>query len=130
MTRTAIRTKNAPPPAGTYSQAISATGRFLFISGQTPRTLDGVRLTGSPFLEQARRALENLQAIAMAAELSLNDAVKVTVYLRNLSDAPEFDRIYTEYVSKEPLPARTLVQSAFGTFDIEIDAILHQSDER
>jgi 2-iminobutanoate/2-iminopropanoate deaminase len=60
---------------------------------------------------------------ANAAGLSLKDAVRVGVFLRNPADAKEFDAIYREYVA-EPFPVRTLTQSNFAGFDIEVDAVL------
>jgi len=125
MSVEALNTTQAPPPKGAYNQAI-ACGNFVFLSGQTPRDLEGRRLSHLPFESQARRALDNLEAVAEAGGLSLKDAVKVTVYLRDPSNAAAFDAIYRDYVS-EPWPARTLVQSSFIDFDLEIDAILFNS---
>lgn len=123
MSRHVISTASAPPPAGTYSQAVRVEGALVFISGQTPRTPDGLRLVGAPFDEQVRQTLDNIEAIARAAGLSLQDAVKVNVFLRNLNDKVIFDKIYGEYVG-DLAPARTLTQSTFVDFDIEVDAIL------
>jgi 2-iminobutanoate/2-iminopropanoate deaminase len=122
-TRRAISTIEAPAPAGPYSQAISAEGRFVFLAGQTPRTKDGRRISDAPFTEQARLALDNLEAVARATGLSLRHAVKITVYLRSLSDISAFNEVFAEYIG-DPPPARTLIQSNFTDFDIEIDAIL------
>jgi len=55
--------------------------------------------------------------------LSLTDAVRVGVFLKNPADAKEFDAIYAEYVG-DPLPVRTLTQSSLVGFDIEVDAVL------
>jgi reactive intermediate/imine deaminase len=121
-TRKAFSSERTPPPAGTYSVAIQAQG-LVFLSGQTPRDRDNVRHGDKPFEVQARMALDNLEAAANAAGLSLTDAVKVSVFLKNPSDAKAFDAIYARYVS-EPPPARTLVQSNFEGFDIEVDAVL------
>lgn len=122
MTIVAVSTDQAPKPNGTYNQAV-ACGNLVFLSGQTPRDLEGNRLSHLKFDAQARQALDNLQAVAKASGLSLGNCVKVTVYLRDLANAREFDLIYREYVS-EPCPARTLVQSSFVDFDLEVDAIL------
>jgi 2-iminobutanoate/2-iminopropanoate deaminase len=121
----AINTDRAPKPKGAYNQAI-ACGNLIFLSGQTPRDLKGQALSDLPFGMQARRALDNLEAVAKSGNLSLGNAVKVTVYLRNLSNAAAFDEIYRSYIS-EPWPARTLVQSSFIDFELEIDAILFGS---
>jgi 2-iminobutanoate/2-iminopropanoate deaminase len=125
-TRKAFSNERTPPPAGTYSVAIQAQG-LVFLSGQTPRDRDNVRHGDKPFDVQARMALDNLEAAANAAGLSLKDAVKVGVFLKNPSDAKAFDAIYAEYVS-DPPPARTLVHSNFAGFDIEVDAVLLPRD--
>ena len=122
--RKAIVTENAPPPAGTYSQAIVGEGKLVFVSGQTPRLLDGTRLNkDASFEEQATLALKNLEAVAQAAGVSLRThGAKVTVYLTNLEDKHVFDQVYSTFVGDIP-PARAIVQSSFLSFDIEIDAI-------
>ena len=125
MKRTAFHSPAAPPAAGTYSQAIQV-GDLVFLAGQTPRDANGVRHGDKPFAEQAKMALDNLEAVANAAGLSLRHAAKVNVYLRNPADAKEFDEIYRTYVG-DPPPARTLTQSNFAGFDIEVDAILSRN---
>ena len=122
MNRKAFTSDKTPPPAGSYSVAIEANG-FVFLAGQTPRDRDNVRHGDKPFAVQARMAMDNLEAAANAAGLSLKDAVRVGVFLRNPADAKEFDAIYREYVS-EPFPVRTLTQATFAGFDIEVDAVL------
>ncbi|HWJ36734.1 MAG TPA: Rid family hydrolase [Steroidobacteraceae bacterium] len=121
----AISTERAPKPKGAYNQAIGC-GDLVFLSGQTPRDLDGRRLSHLSFDAQARKALDNLEAVARSGNLSLSHAVKVTVYLRDLSNAAAFDAVYRDYIS-EPWPARTLVQSSFIDFELEVDAILFRS---
>lgn len=120
--RKQIVAAKVPAPAGTYSTAIRANG-FVFISGQTPRRLDGSRPAGASFHTQARLTLDNLECIANAAGLSLRDAVKVDVFLKDLSHKAVFDSIYAAYVGLEA-PTRTLVQSNFGDFELEVSAIL------
>jgi enamine deaminase RidA (YjgF/YER057c/UK114 family) len=122
MTRKAFTSDRTPPPAGSYNVAVEAGG-LVFLAGQTPRDRDNVRHGDKPFAVQARMALDNLEAAARAAGLSLRHAVRVGVFLRNPADVKEFDAIYREYVS-EPFPVRTLTQSNFAGFDIEVDAVL------
>jgi 2-iminobutanoate/2-iminopropanoate deaminase len=124
--RESFASSDAPPPAGTYSVAVKAKG-LVFLAGQTPRDVHNVRHGDKPFDEQARLTLQNLEAAANAAGLSLKDAVKVNVFLKRPSDAQAFDAVYAMYVG-DPPPARTLVQSTFIDFDIEIDAILDAGD--
>ncbi|GLY69895.1 RidA family protein [Amycolatopsis taiwanensis] len=120
--RRPVRTPDAPPPAGTYSQAIIAGG-FVFVSGQTPRLPDGTRLTESPFDVQARQALRNLEAVAQSAGSSLRHATMVTVYLRDAGNRTVFDEIYREFVGS-PFPARAIVQSDLFGMEVEITAVL------
>lgn len=122
MTRKAFTSDVAPLPAGTYSIAMQAGG-LVFLAGQTPRDRSNRRHGDAPFAVQAKMTLENLEAAAKAAGLSLKNAVKVSVFLKNPADAKEFDAIYAAYVA-DPPPVRTLTQSDFVGFDIEVDAIL------
>jgi 2-iminobutanoate/2-iminopropanoate deaminase len=119
--RDPIHTDDAPPPAGAYSQAIRH-GDLVWIAGQTPRTSDGERLDGQPFVPQARQALRNVDAVARAAGSSLARAISVTVFLRRPDDRFEFDQVWREMVV-DPFPARAIVQSDLPGFDIEISAV-------
>ena len=123
MTRTAFTSDRTPPPAGSYSVAMEAGG-LVFLAGQTPRDRENVRHGDKPFAVQARIALDNLEAAANAAGLSLKDAVRVGVFLSDPgTQAKEFDAIYREYIA-EPFPVRTTTQSDLPGFDVEVDAIL------
>lgn len=122
MTRKAFISNTGALPIGSYSSAVEAGG-LVFLAGQTPRDRENIRYGDKPFAFQARMALDNLEAAANAAGLSLKDAVRVGVFLRDPANAKEFDAIYKEYVS-EPWPARTLTQSNLSGFDIEVDAVL------
>jgi len=120
----AISTPAAPAAIGTYSQAIRA-GETVYISGQIPLDPTTGTLIEGSFQERVRQVFMNLGAIASAAGLSLNDAVKVTVFLKDLARFNELNEEMATHFNK-PYPARAVVQvSALprGT-DIEIDAIL------
>jgi reactive intermediate/imine deaminase len=119
--RIPIRSDGAPPAGGPYSQAIRSGG-FLFLAGQGPFRPDGSRVEGS-FEEQARQTFRNLEAVAAAAGASLADAVRVGVYLRDMSNFPALNRIYPEFF-RDPMPARTTIQSDLPGFEIEVDAVL------
>jgi 2-iminobutanoate/2-iminopropanoate deaminase len=122
--RTPVRSDAAPPPGGPYSQAIRSGG-FLFLAGQGPFRADGSKVEGS-FEEQARQTLSNLEAVAQAAGASLADAVRVGVYLRDMSNFPAMNKVYTEFF-RDPMPARTTIQSDLPGFEIEVDAVLAMS---
>ena len=122
--RIPIRSDAAPPP-GPYSQAIRSGG-FLFLAGQGPFRPDGSKVEGS-FEEQARQTFSNLEAVAAAAGASLADAVRVGVFLRDMSNFPALNRIYIEFF-RDPMPARTTIQSDLPGFEIEVDAVLAIGD--
>ncbi|MEM2179622.1 MAG: RidA family protein [Nitrososphaeria archaeon] len=122
MSKDIIRTKNAPTPIGPYSQAIKA-GNFLFISGQGPiDPKTGKKIVGD-IKEQTRQVLENIKSILEAVGLTLENVVKVNVYLKNINDFPKMNEVYKEYFKTNP-PARTTVQAIPpADIDVEIDAI-------
>jgi reactive intermediate/imine deaminase len=119
--RTPFSSKDAPPAGGPYSQAIRSGG-FLFLAGQGPFRPDGSKVESS-FEDQARQTFRNLEAVAAAAGASLADAVRVGVYLRDMSNFPMMNKVYAEFM-RDPMPARTTIQSDLPGFDIEVDAVI------
>ncbi len=118
-----IHSSDAPAAIGPYSQAIRAGGA-VYLSGQTPlEPATGALVHG--FEQQVHRVFRNLRAVAIAAGCTLDDAVKVTVYLTNLDDFPKLNAIMPEYFA-QPFPARTTVQvSALPkAAQVEVDVIL------
>ena len=122
MVKEVFKTNRAPAPIGPYSQAVRA-GSLLFISGQGPiDPKTGKKVIGD-IKEQTRQVLENIKVILEAAGLTLENVVKVNVYLRNMSDFPKMNEVYKEYFKENP-PARTTVQAIPpADIDVEIDAI-------
>jgi enamine deaminase RidA (YjgF/YER057c/UK114 family) len=76
------------------------------------------------FDEQARQAFRNLEAAARAAGSTLADAVRVGVYLRDMSDFAAMNAVFAEFVP-EPSPVRTTIQSDLPGIAIEVDAVLY-----
>jgi reactive intermediate/imine deaminase len=122
--KTAIQTREAPGAIGTYSQAVRA-GDTLYLSGQIG--LDPATMQMAEGVEaQTHRVFRNLAAVADAAGLSLDQAVRMTVYLTDLAHFARVNEIMAQYV-REPYPARAAVGVAAlprGAL-VEIDAILH-----
>jgi reactive intermediate/imine deaminase len=116
-----VRSDEAPPPAGPYSQAIRSGG-LLFLAGQGPFDASGARV-GETVAEQTRQTLENLDAVARAAGASLQQAVRVGVYLSDLAFFAEMNEVYRAFFH-EPYPARTTIQSDLVGMDVEIDAVV------
>jgi reactive intermediate/imine deaminase len=122
--RTSVTTTDAPEAIGPYSQAVREGGT-LWCSGQLG--LDPVRgtLVSQDTAEQARQALQNLDAICREAGTSLAKAVRCTVYLVDLADFAAVNAIYADFF-EEPYPARATVQVVALPKGgrVEIDAIV------
>jgi reactive intermediate/imine deaminase len=124
MSRKIIHTDNAPAAVGTYSQAVRV-GDLVFISGQIPFVPATMEVVHGDFAARARQVFANLEAIAGASGGSLNDAVKLTIFLTDLDNFATVNEVMAEYCD-EPYPARAAVQVAAlpKGVDIEADAIL------
>jgi reactive intermediate/imine deaminase len=121
MPRSPVRSQEAPPPSGGYSQGI-VVGELLFLAGQGPYDSSGNRV-GSTVSEQVRQVLENLDAVARAAGGSLRNAVRLGMYISDMAHFDEMDAEYRRFFS-DPMPARTTVQSDLVGFDVEGDAVV------
>lgn len=124
MSKQNIHTDRAPAAVGTYSQAIKA-GSLVFLSGQIPLVPETMEIVDGDFTTRARQVFENLKAVAEEAGGSLNDAVKLTIFLTDLGNFAAVNEVMAEYCD-EPYPARAAVQvSALPKgVDVEADAIL------
>ncbi|MGI5183641.1 RidA family protein [Dactylosporangium sp. CA-152071] len=123
MPKRTVMTDQAAPPGGPYSHAVAA-GDTIYLAGAIPALPDGTRVTG-PFEEQARAAFRNLAAVAAACGASLDQAVRVGVYLRDFTDFPAMNAIYAEFFGPDNLPVRTTIPVPLVGFDIEVDAVLY-----
>lgn len=123
MDRKIIRSEDAPAPIGPYSQAVEAGG-FVFCSGQIPLDPKTGKLVQGDTAAQTRRVLENFDAVLKAAGSSLDQAVKLTVYLTDLGEFENLNKVLAERFPKEP-PARAVVQVAAlpKNASIEMDLI-------
>ncbi|HUN78825.1 MAG TPA: Rid family detoxifying hydrolase [Solirubrobacteraceae bacterium] len=122
--REIVQAAGAPAAIGPYSHAVSCAG-LLFCSGQIPLDPETGELVGESAAEQARRCLESLQAVCVAAGGSLGDAVRLTIYMTDLGDFGEINDVYASFFAADP-PARVTVQVAGlprGAL-VEIDAIV------
>ena len=127
MAKEIIKTDKAPQAIGTYSQAVRHQG-LVFISGQIPLVPDTMEIVEGGVEAQIRRVFENLSAICSVADGSLDDIVKLTVFLTDLANFPQVNAIMGQYFSA-PYPARAAVEvSALPRgVDVEMDAILATS---
>lgn len=118
-----VQTDKAPQAIGPYSQAIKCNG-MVFVSGQIPLKPDTMELLMGSISEQTRLVMGNLSKILETAGTSLEKVVKTTVYLKDLNDFDEVNKVYGEFFSSHK-PARACVQVSRLPKDvgIEIDAI-------
>ena len=120
----AIATDKGPKAIGPYSQAVKANG-FIHTAGQIPFDPATGQLVGGDIAQQTARVLENLKAIVEAAGSSLDQAVKATVYLKDMNDFTAMNEVYGRYFSRNP-PARSTVEVSRLPRDVrvEIDLIV------
>jgi len=125
MTKKIIETNKAPQAIGTYSQAVQACN-LLFSSGQIALHPESGEMINDSFAVEAKQVFENVKGIAEAASLSLDAAVKLTIYLTDLKDFAELNEIMSSYFA-EPFPARAAIQVAAlpRGATIEVDAIFN-----
>lgn len=118
-----IATENAPGAIGPYSQAVK-TGNLVFCSGQIPIDPKTGEFISDDVAEQTEQVLKNLSAVLTAAGTNLNNVVKTTVFLADMSDFTAMNEVYSKFFS-ENKPARATVQAARLPKDarVEIECI-------
>lgn len=122
--KTIINTDNAPSAIGTYSQAVKVNNT-VYLSGQIPLLPESMEVISQDFAEQAHQVFKNLTAVCEAAGGSLNDMVKVNIFLIDLSQFATVNEIMSQYF-EQPYPARAAVQVSRLPKDvaIEIDGVM------
>jgi 2-iminobutanoate/2-iminopropanoate deaminase len=122
--REAVQAPAAPAAVGPYSHAVRSGG-LLFCSGQIPLDPESGEIVGASAAEQARRCLENLQAVCAAAGTTLQRALRLTVHMTDLGAFAAVNEVYATFFGAEP-PARVtvgVVALPRGA-QVEIDAIV------
>lgn len=121
-----IATDNAPAAVGTYSQAVQ-TGNLVFLSGQIPLDPKTMELKEG-FAEQTHQVFKNLQAVVEAAGGTMDQIIKLNIFVMDLANFATLNEIMAEYFS-QPYPARAAVQVAGlpKGADVEMEAILDLS---
>ncbi len=126
MTRQVIQTNLAPAPVGPYNQAIVATGKMLFVSGQISidPTTNQLAHNGD-VAKQTELVMSNLAAILQTAGATFGDIVKTGVFLKDMNDFATVNEVYARYFDEATAPARACVEVARLPKDVlvEIDCI-------
>ena len=123
MSKTVIQTQHAPKAIGTYSQGIIFQN-LVFTSGQIPINPGNGKLVENDFKLEVSQVLKNLNAVLQEGGSSLSSAIKLTVFLTDLSFFPEVNEVFNDYFPNEP-PARSAVQVSALPMGarIEIEAV-------
>lgn len=120
-----VKTDKAPASRGPYSQAVRCGG-FLFVSGQVPVDLAGNPVGVGDISAQTHQVIRNLRGVLEGAGATLDDVLKVTVYLQDMAEWPLMNAVYAEYFKTDP-PARAAVQTDFSGLKnhwrIEMEAV-------
>lgn len=125
MSRDPVSTDRAPAAIGPYSQAVRATGGTVWLSGQIPLDTATGELVGGDIAAQTRRVFDNLAAVCAAAGGSLDDVVRVGIYVMDLADFAQVNAVMAEYF-QAPYPARSTIQVAGlpRGARVEVDAVM------
>lgn len=118
MSKEVINTDSAPAAIGPYSQAVRS-GDLVFLSGQIPLVPGTMELVSEDIDEQARQVFKNLRAVAVAAGGSLDQLIKVNLYLTDLGNFAKVNEVMEEFFTA-PFPAR----AAVGVADLPRGAAL------
>ncbi len=126
MSKTAVSTDKAPAAIGPYSQAIQ-TGHMIYTSGQVALDPVSGQIVAGGIQEQTSRVFENLKAVLAAGGSDLQNVIKTTVFLKNMSDFAAMNEIYARYLAPAGAvaPARSTVEVARLPKDslVEIEVI-------
>jgi len=124
MSREIIHTDLAPAAIGTYSQAVRY-GDLVFLSGQIPLDPASGEIVEGSFEDRVRRVFDNLSAVCEASGGSLDQIIKLTIFLTDMGNFPQVNAVMGEYFA-EPYPARAAVGVASlpKAVDVEMEAVL------
>ena len=117
--RNVIKTENAPSAVGTYSQGIS-TDNIIFTAGQIPLDPSTGEVIEGDFKTRVRRVLLNIDGILVEAGSSLSNAVKLTVFMMDLSRFSELNEVFLEFFEEDP-PARSALEVSKLPLGVDVE---------
>lgn len=122
-----INSDKAPSPIGPYNHSVQV-GDFLFISGQIPFNQAKNELVTSGIQDETKQVMENLSAIITEAGFSFEQAVKATIFIRDMDNFSLINEVYGSYFTPDTAPARECVQveKLPRNVNVEISMILHK----
>lgn len=124
MNKEIINIGGIKTPTAPFNHVVKA-GNFIFLSSQLSADLKTNKIIGGNIIEQTRRALENIKFLLESCKATMEDIIKVVIYLRNVSDLVKMNQVYGEYFKKGQEPTRVTIQatSPIKNIDIEIEVI-------
>ena len=114
-----INTEKAPKAIGPYSQAIEANN-FIFVSGQIPFVPETMEVVSDDIGEQTKQCIENIKAILASKNVTLDNVVKCSLFIKDMNDFAKINEVYAEYFG-ETKPARACVEVARLPRDVKIE---------
>ena len=106
-----ITTPNAPAPIGPYNQAVLSNG-VLYISGQIPLDPASMELVEGDLEKETVQVMENLKAILEAAGMTIDQVVKSSIFLKDMNNFAQINKVYGSYFNEDTAPARETVEVA------------------
>ena len=106
-----ITTPNAPAPIGPYNQAVLSNG-VLYISGQIPLDPASMELVEGDLEKETVQVMENLKAILEAAGMTIAQVVKSSIFLKDMNNFAQINKVYGSYFNEDTAPARETVEVA------------------
>ncbi len=119
-----INTPDAPAPIGPYNQAV-LSGNTLYVSGQIPLNPKTGKLVEGDIKKETARSMDNLKAILNAAEMTFENVIKTTIFIKDMNQFTKINEVYGSYFNEASAPARETVEVAnLPKFvNVEISAI-------
>lgn len=122
-----IATKNAPGAIGPYSQAVKFQN-FVYTSGQIALDPQSGEMVGDNIISQSEQVMKNIIAILDAADSNVNNIIKTTCFLADMSDFAKFNEVYSKYITSHParscVAVKTLPKNAL--VEVEVVAVTNQ----
>ena len=115
-----IKTSLAPAPIGPYNQAV-AVGNMLFTSGQIALHPTTMELVLTNIETETTQVMENLKAVIEAADMTMDNIIKTTIFISDMNNFQAINKIYGSYFNDETAPARETVQVARLPRDVNVE---------
>jgi len=115
-----ITTSKAPPPIGPYNQAV-LSGNTLFISGQVPFNVATKSFETGDIKKETTLVMKNLEAILSKADMTFENVVKTSIFIKNMDDFAAINTVYGAYFDSDTAPARETVEVARLPKDVNIE---------